>query len=285
MPQVQQLLLIAAFCVGRTTCAFGCDFAVSTWQMVSVPKDQDSVEFRLWEHRANHSEHNWVVYRDTHRVCARLLNRHRPNDAPLPFTASAGPFSQPRAAVKVKDGWLVGFNRGEWGGALYWFSPDGADRYKISDHQIVDFIQSGDSVLAIQGLAHLSLSEGSILSVRKTSNARRWRVKTILTLPKAPEASAMHSNGALYIVLTDSFVSVDRARHLTTVHPNAAWGLLYPNSLVLDEANAKAYIGMRQFVAEVSLVDGTAKYGVPDEDYLNRLPKDVEDGIRKQHGG
>jgi len=285
MQRVQQLLLIAAFCVGRTTCALGCDFAVSNWQMVSVPKDRDSVEFRLWEHGANHSEHNWAVYHDAHAVCARLLNRHRRNDAPLPFTASAGSFSRARAAVKVKDGWLVGFNRGEWGGALYWFSPDGTDRYKISDHQIVDFIQSGDSVLAIQGLAHLSLSEGSILRVFKTSGARRWRVKTFLTLPKAPETFAMHSDGTLYIVLTDSLVSVDRGRHLTTVHRNAAWGLLYPNSLVLDEASAKAYIGMRQFVGEVSLIDGTAKYSVPDEGYLNRLPKDVEEGIRKQHGG
>jgi hypothetical protein len=283
--RVHQLLAIVAFCVGGTGGAFGCEFAISDWQVVPVPEDQHSEEFSLWESAANYSKHEWAVYRDGNTLCARLLDRPRRKDPFLPFVASVESFREARAAVKVSDGWLVGFNRGEWGGALYWFNSDGTQRYKISDHQIVSFLQSGGSIFAIEGLAHLGPGRGSIVTLSKPTGAKRWTTKSFLTLPRAPYAFAMHSSGKLYIVLEDSLVSVDRKRHLATVYRDAAWALLYPNSLVLEEESARAYVGMRQFVGEVSLVDGTAKFGIPDQRFLNRLPKDDEISIRRQYGG
>ena len=59
------------------------------------------------------------------------------------------------AFARVDDGWLIGFNHGEFGAALYWFSLDGNRNYKISDHQVVDFISTPDGFLAVEGLAHL----------------------------------------------------------------------------------------------------------------------------------
>ena len=44
-----------------------------------------------------------------------------------------------RPSARVDDGWLVGFNKGEFGAALYWFSADGKQNYKISDHQVWEF--------------------------------------------------------------------------------------------------------------------------------------------------
>lgn len=76
-----------------------------------------------------------------------------------------------------------------------------------------------------------------------------------------------------------------RRRQLEAVYRNAAWRFLYPTSIVLNEASATAYVGMRQFVEGVSLVYGRGRYGVPDERYLHRVPKEVEQRIRKEHGG
>jgi hypothetical protein len=107
MRRVHQLLLIAAVCVGRTSCAFGCEFVVSNWQVVPVPEDQHSAEFALWRYGATNLEHQWTVYRDGKSLCARLLNRQRRKDPFLPFVASVESFQeavQPRrVAVPLSD--------------------------------------------------------------------------------------------------------------------------------------------------------------------------------------
>jgi len=42
---------------------------------------------------------------------------------------------------------------------------------------------------------------------------------------------------------------------------------------------------MRQYLGEISLVDGTARFGIPDHRFLNRLPPEDEERIRKAFGG
>jgi hypothetical protein len=43
----------------------------------------------------------------------------------LNFVPSAGRLWRVSDCAQVDDGWLVGFNHGEFGAALYWFSKDG----------------------------------------------------------------------------------------------------------------------------------------------------------------
>lgn len=61
--------------------------------------------------------------------------------------------------IKVKNGWISGRNAGEWGGGLYFISTDGKSHYHISDDQIKQFFQYGNRIFAVEGLAHLGLSE------------------------------------------------------------------------------------------------------------------------------
>jgi hypothetical protein len=48
---------------------------------------------------------------------------------------------------------------------------------------------------------------------------------------------------------------------------------------------AKLYIGMRQYVGEFSLTTNKFRFLIPSAKFLNKLPKEAEDGIRKQYGG
>src|SRR5207244_13251840 len=89
------------------------------------------------------------------------------------------------AVQQVNDGWLVGFNQGEFGAALYWFSNDGQQKYKISDAQVVDFMRTPRGIIAIQGLAHLSISEGSLIDIARTSDSKRWHSTTIHELSES----------------------------------------------------------------------------------------------------
>ena len=189
------------------------------------------------------------------------------------FTVEAEHFDHASAVLKVSDGWLVGFNRGKWGGALYWFSAGGITNYKISKHPIVDFIQTSNGIFAIEAVAHMGLSGGSVISISQSSDQAPWQVATVCRLPQAPCAVVQHPDGTLLIVLSDSFVSVTLDGKIKTIVIEGRWETLSPNSVVLSDDTKTAYIGMRQFVAKITLKNGSVSFLIPDQSFLNQLPK------------
>jgi len=118
---------------------------LKNWKSYSVPTDEDTLSKYNW------SPNDWVVYsdKDDVRVGGSLKYKGIPEDK-LPFkirqsngniTNIAAPLCGLIDVEEVDDGYLTCFNRGEYGGELYWFSKDGKKRYKISGHQIVQFIK------------------------------------------------------------------------------------------------------------------------------------------------
>ena len=89
----------------------------------------------------------------------------------------------------------------------------------------------------------------------------------------------------MLITLSDSLVSVSKDHKIHTILPDVLWGGLYPNSSVLSQDEQKLYIGMRQFVGEFDLLTQKLRLLIPSNRFLNQLPKDVEQRIRKQHDG
>jgi sugar lactone lactonase YvrE len=85
-------------------------------------------------------------------------------------------------------------------------------------------------------------------------------------------------------VLTDSLVSVTPDGQIKTLIKEARWWEFSPNSMVLSDDAKTVYVGMRQFVAKITLKNGKVSFFVPDRSYLNQLPKEQEDGIRKVYG-
>ena len=74
--------------------------------------------------------------------------------------------------LQFDDGWLVAYDLGEFGGALIWLPKEG-DSYIVSPENTHDLLQAGDVVYAAQGLDHLSLRSGGILTVIRTSHRSR----------------------------------------------------------------------------------------------------------------
>ena len=133
-----------------TTALLAQERDVSKWIEIPCPKDPQSAEGALWFYRANYSTNEWRVFRDGQKVCAVLTTQTNFATKEVPtFTPEAENFHSAAATLKVSDGWLIGFNRGEWGGALYWFSSDGTAKYKISKNPVVDFVQTNGRKLAI----------------------------------------------------------------------------------------------------------------------------------------
>ena len=117
---------------------------VRQWQEVILPPEDDEYRLTAWFEAAStfSKSYEWRIFVEHDQVCAQLASEPGRDDKERPkFQAETQDFSTgPETAFqRVEDGWLVGFNQGEFGAALYWFNPDGKQNYKISNHQVVDF--------------------------------------------------------------------------------------------------------------------------------------------------
>jgi hypothetical protein len=258
------------------------------WQEVGVPAQSDKGARAVWSYATNYSKYKWHVSAINGQINARLSTEkpkvfsNKPN-----FSTQVEGFRVGHAFVEVDDGWLIGFNEGEFGAALFWFDKKGKHHYKISDHQIVDFITLDDGIYAIEGLAHLGVSKGSVIQILRENAGTRthWQAHTITKLPFAPETVSLNQHGVMFITLSESLVSIGADHKVNTLLADVPWRGLYPNSSVLSSDERTLYIGMRQFVGEFDLKTRKLRLLVPNNQFINKLPVEEENGIRKAYGG
>lgn len=280
-------LSIAASALAQDMAVTGEMRRVDSWITITPPARANTVEHALFSYAANYSKLEWRVFLEEGRVLGEEKGSRLPSrlENSPEFDAEAGEFKGPYATHPVKDGWLIVYNYGEFGASLYWFNLDGTKHYKISDHQVVDFVAIGNQVYAIEGLAHLWSSKGSLIRISPDAKTGRWTTSTSVTFPSAPYAVVRGEKDTLYVVLSDGLVAVKDAERLVTLMPEAEWGSLYPNSAVLSSDESNLYIGMRQFVGVYEFSSDSFKLLIPAENMLNRLSGDVKKRIRNNYGG
>jgi hypothetical protein len=243
---------------------------VGTWQAVAVPAFSDFAASEAWSHTANHSPYNWTVFIKDSMVCANTYYQTTADKIKnLGFTPRAKGLKFVSAIVPVSDGYLVGFNHGEWGAALYWFARDGKCSYQVSEHQVVDFVVVSETIYAIEGLAHLWVSEGSVIKITRSNHCRRWKAHEWVKLPFAPEAVSLTRDNAMVITLSGALVAVDTNGKIDFLVRDAPWGVLYPRSSVLSPDGEKVYVGMRQYVGEFNMKSKTLRMLIPSKAFLN----------------
>jgi hypothetical protein len=257
---------------------------ITRWQEIQVPPDGKNSDRAMWDSSANYSQLSWRVYLDGGRPRAKLIEGPNDNSTDqAPFDARADKFSGASRFKAVDDGWLVGFNHGEFGAALYWFDQNGKHHYKISNHQIVAFFTLSDGIYAIEGLAHMDISCGSVIHIVRPTTIGHWQAVRIVRLPFAPLTVAVRRDGVMLIVLTDSLVSVGVDHQVSTLVSEAPWEGLYPASSILLPDEDRLYIGMRQFVGEVDLATNNLRMLLPSKMFLNKLPDDQGEVVRRQY--
>ena len=108
---------------------------------------------------------------------------------------------------------------------------------------------------------------------------------TVAQLPFAPHAVSLRRDGAMLVTLSESLVSMGSDGKILTWLANAPWRGLYPNSSALTQDETRLYIGMRQFVGEFDIKTKRLRLLIPSKVFLNTLPKQDEERIRRQYGG
>ena len=102
----------------------------------------------------------------------------------------------PDVALRVENGWLVGSDRGEWGGELMFVADDGQRTY-VRQGNVYDLFKLGDRYIALTGYAHFT-SRGQVYTVESTEDGR-WVCELWRILPGAPELCGKLPSGEIFI--------------------------------------------------------------------------------------
>jgi len=103
----------------------------------------------------------------------------------------------PDVALKVADGWLVGSDRGEWGGELIHIPERGAGNV-LYEENIEDIYLLGSQLVATSGMAHVMINDGFLLRIDKNDTGR-YMATPWKRLPASPATSWLIEGGKLLV--------------------------------------------------------------------------------------
>jgi hypothetical protein len=275
-------VLTAAFLIALTlsAAAAAAPREVARWIDAGLPSTARAKDREVWLSAANWSTLEWRVEREAGRVVAEPRPRAGARvPASVGFLHNLARFGRIDAYTRVKDGWLVAFNRGGTDAGLYWFNHDGARNERISGQHVGGFFEFAGATHAIEGSTAPGMHEGSVIRIARDAHGR-WRTSRYTGLPNTPEAVSTRPDGSVLITLSDAVVGIDADGRLHGVLSDAPWQSLYPNSSVLSADARHLYIGMRQYVADLDLASKRLRFLIPDRDLLHRLSAQDEQKIR-----
>jgi len=215
--------------------------------------------------QAAYSYCTWVVEKDEQdiRTIAQWYPRAAP--PPLPFLPSfvprhevalcagdnrhesAFPEQKVSSVTEFEQGFLVGYNSGEWGGGLYWYTREGKLRQHVLNENLIRIVPVKDGFLAFTGLAHGFTNEGqaSLLEF----DGQSWNVAHSLDLAGAPKAFLDERDGSFLIVTSKRLVRVSDAKRVELLHrsKNGFWA---PTSIARDP-DGTLYLGARYVVVRL----------------------------------
>ena len=93
----------------------------------------------------------------------------------------------PEIALRVPTGWLVGADRGEWGGELV-YKPDKGDSTVLHNGNVEDIFPLEGQLVATSGLAHMVSNRGVLLRIDEDETGQ-YSVVPWKRLPGAPYSS------------------------------------------------------------------------------------------------
>ena len=131
----------------------------------------------------------------------------------------------PNVATPAFDGWLLGANRGEFGGELmYQIGYEGAV-HKLLDENVEDLYKLPFGFVATTGLAHMGYDGGALYLVTRTGKELP-KASKLAELPAAPGTSWFLRSGNVLINTSSGSVILSKERELHAVRclPGTAGG-------------------------------------------------------------
>jgi hypothetical protein len=223
--------------------------ALSSW-IAQKPADRGSLEMFC----GNYSRSAWNVGEDggalsVSPVDARARRRTSP-EALERARSIPGLRVTPDAWIVTASysrGWLLGFNRGEFGGGLWWVPAGAGHPQQLSTEPVEGFVPLDDRLLVLSGLAHMTISQGGVFEVT-TDSSGGIGLRLVADLGACPYAA--HSvSGSLIVACSHGIARVSLAGRVEWLS-RTDYEPLTPRSIVALPSGA-VYMGMNRFVAEL----------------------------------
>lgn len=149
------------------------------------------------------------------------------------------------AVQRGRAGFLVGLDRGEWGGSLSWRTKEGAFRHMLLDSNVVAILPAGNEFVAFTYVGHGS--DGRAVEVIDTG--KEFKVGRMVDLPGPPSASTVESNGSILVAARSVLLRLSRGLQLDQLLDNFVRS---PVSLTVASREI-VYVGMRGLVVELQM--------------------------------
>ena len=114
-----------------------------------------------------------------------------------------------RSVFPVEDGWLVGFNHGEFGGGLFHYAVSGKKRVIMKNARIGGIYRTSSGLVATDGVDHMIYLPGNVFLLTRT-NRGTWQAQPLATLQAAPQKIAMAKDGTLIVQSQGAIVAITR---------------------------------------------------------------------------
>jgi hypothetical protein len=124
----------------------------------------------------------------------------------------------PAVGVKTAGGFLVGADRGEWGGELM-FLGGHAPPVRLLGENTSGIFHLGSRIVVVTGLAHL-LHNGGALYLASSVGPGKYEVSYWKTLPGAPRQSGILDDGSLYVSCWGGDIVVEASGRMKMVGAN-----------------------------------------------------------------
>jgi len=235
--------ILSIFLVG----SLGLEDEPEGWVLYSAAREPDDDALEC----GNLSSLEWRVTKDANETIG-VIPFERPVYG-LPFEVPQGVVTPqqgargPDGALRVHNGWLVRYDRGEWGGALVWFDADGKKWRRLIDRNVAGLVSVGDHYLAFASTA--MGGQGEVYALRTPPNGGSWAVESVASLSAEPEVAISDGTSAV-LVTTDGIARVFQDGSVDSF-VRAPFATLFPNSVVVA-TDGDIFVGMRHFVVRVN---------------------------------
>jgi hypothetical protein len=244
---------------------------LSEWKRDSIPVSLEKLS------EANNSKKRWCFSKSNDSIIIVENKYKRVNGDTLPFPIDSIKYISGTKHIKsVFNGYLVGYNHGEFGGGLKYVSIfndydynveliDKKDEWKYSyiPKNVKDIFEFNNKVYVTRGLAHLIDGNGGLFEVIYKNG--KWNYKFISKLPGTPDIT-FEENNSLYIITTQHILRYDKNGKMTMLLKSPFyWGYLYPTNSFIK--NNDIYLAMRKGILIIRDFESKPKY----EWYLKKI--------------
>jgi hypothetical protein len=252
-----RLSTVAALLMMTATSAYAADRFAGAPPPADLSQWKERVAVKPWSEEGTCANHGyggeWRVVLGHEGILVRQYQRAEAT-AELPFSRDhivgrTGFRAGRLHAIPVADGFLIGADAGEFGGGIWWFSASGDRHHHLLDANVIGFARIADEILAVDGLAHLTLRHGAVHSLDRDEATRQWRVRRTVDLGTAAELFVPAPPDTLLVLTIDGLVQYQAGETKRLLKSD--YSILYPNSIART-VDGHVFVGMRYAVVEVA---------------------------------